>query len=179
MKAVTVRQPWATLIAVGAKRVETRSWATRHRGVLAVRAAKAFPGEARRLCWYKPLYSPLSDAGCVRINYRYQAVPEKEVCLPLGAIVAVVELVACWRLTESAIYSVPCDVTRWGREYWSVDISRDELAFGDYAPGRYGWVLAEVRRLEKPIPCRGQQGLWTVPGEIETETWRQLGRRAL
>ena len=32
MKAVTVRQPWATLIALGMKRFETRSWQTKYRG---------------------------------------------------------------------------------------------------------------------------------------------------
>lgn len=40
MKAITLTQPWATLVAIGAKRIETRSWATRYRGPLAIHAAK-------------------------------------------------------------------------------------------------------------------------------------------
>lgn len=32
MKAISLWQPWASAIAVGAKRVETRSWATKYRG---------------------------------------------------------------------------------------------------------------------------------------------------
>lgn len=38
--------------------------------------------------------------------------------------------------------------------------------FGDYTPGRYGWILTDVRKLEKPIPYRGAQGLFTATIEI-------------
>ena len=40
MKAITLWQPWASLIAVGAKTIETRGWATNYRGPLAIHAAK-------------------------------------------------------------------------------------------------------------------------------------------
>jgi hypothetical protein len=40
MKALTVLQPYAQLIAVGAKQYETRSWATKHRGPTAIHAGK-------------------------------------------------------------------------------------------------------------------------------------------
>ncbi len=39
MKAITLWQPWASLIAIGAKKIETRSWATKYRGPLAIHAA--------------------------------------------------------------------------------------------------------------------------------------------
>ena len=38
-----------------------------------------------------------------------------------------------------------------------------ERAFGDYAPGRYAWVLADVLPLPRPVPWRGEQGLFEVP----------------
>ena len=44
MKALTLTQPWASLVAIGAKRIETRSWSTPYRGLLAIHAAKGFPG---------------------------------------------------------------------------------------------------------------------------------------
>ncbi len=47
MKALTLTQPWASLVALGHKRVETRSWRTHYRGPLAIHAAKGFPPEAR------------------------------------------------------------------------------------------------------------------------------------
>lgn len=42
-KAITLTQPWASLVAVGAKRVETRSWPTSYRGPLLIHAAKGKP----------------------------------------------------------------------------------------------------------------------------------------
>lgn len=32
--------------------------------------------------------------------------------------------------------------------------------------GPIGWILSDVRKLEEPIPCKGQLGLWTVPDDI-------------
>jgi hypothetical protein len=40
MKVLTVKQPWATLIANGNKRVEFRSWKTNYRGSLLIHAGK-------------------------------------------------------------------------------------------------------------------------------------------
>lgn len=40
MKALTIRQPFASLIAKGEKTVELRTWSTKHRGPLLVHAAK-------------------------------------------------------------------------------------------------------------------------------------------
>jgi hypothetical protein len=41
MKAITIAQPYSHLIALGEKRVENRSWATNHRGPLAIHAGKS------------------------------------------------------------------------------------------------------------------------------------------
>lgn len=40
----------------------------------------------------------------------------------------------------------------------------------------YGWVLANVKVLKKPIPCKGMLGLWDVPPKILREIKRQLPR---
>lgn len=40
MKALTLCQPWASLIAWGEKQYETRSWSTDYRGLLAIHASK-------------------------------------------------------------------------------------------------------------------------------------------
>jgi hypothetical protein len=40
MKAITISQPYATLIADGEKWVENRKWATSYRGALAIHAGK-------------------------------------------------------------------------------------------------------------------------------------------
>jgi len=38
--AISLWEPWATLMAIGAKKNETRSWPTRHRGALLICAAQ-------------------------------------------------------------------------------------------------------------------------------------------
>ena len=40
MKTLTFLQPWATLVALEAKRIETRSWRTSYRWPLAIHASK-------------------------------------------------------------------------------------------------------------------------------------------
>jgi hypothetical protein len=50
MKTLTLTQPWATLVSLGAKTFETRSWKTDYSGPLAIHAAKGFPGWAKDLC---------------------------------------------------------------------------------------------------------------------------------
>lgn len=40
MKALTLIQPWATLIMLGEKKIETRSWNTKYRGQIAIHAGK-------------------------------------------------------------------------------------------------------------------------------------------
>lgn len=41
MRALCVRQPWASMIAEGRKRIETRTWATAYRGELMIVASRA------------------------------------------------------------------------------------------------------------------------------------------
>lgn len=33
-------------------------------------------------------------------------------------------------------------------------------------PYRFAWILSNIRALERPIPCRGYQQLWSVPAHI-------------
>jgi hypothetical protein len=42
-----------------------------------------------------------------------------------------------------------------------------ELAFGNYAPGRFGWILTDVVALKEPVLCNGALGLWTVSAELQ------------
>lgn len=33
--------------------------------------------------------------------------------------------------------------------------------------GPWGWRVSHVVEFDAPIPCKGKQGLWTVPVDIE------------
>lgn len=80
MKAITIRQPWAHLIAAGVKRVENRSWPTAHRGPLAIHAAKISAG--------------IDAATLAEMELRGIVIPPAAT-LAYGAIVAIVNVVDC------------------------------------------------------------------------------------
>jgi hypothetical protein len=51
MKAISLWQTWATPVAIGAKRFETRDWSTKHRGPIAIYAAKKSDTRFAGLCF--------------------------------------------------------------------------------------------------------------------------------
>lgn len=139
VKAITIYEPWASLVALGAKKIETRSWPTKYRGSLAIHAAKTIRSEYMNLVWQEPFFSalnPLIESANGGEGFHFH----------LGCIVAIAQLVGCQKIFPG---NAP-----WGYE----------CEFGDYRVGRYMWFLDDVRRLEKPIPIRGQQGLWEWGG---------------
>lgn len=91
MKCISVWQPWASLIAVGAKRIETRSWDTAYRGPLAIHAAKHWTKAEKLLCGQEPFKSALARAHPRLIG------------LPYGKIVAVCRLSECEQIARADV----------------------------------------------------------------------------
>ena len=48
MKVITLKQPWATLVAEGLKKYEFRSWKYSYRGELLIHAGKGIDEEAMK-----------------------------------------------------------------------------------------------------------------------------------
>ncbi len=138
MKAISLWEPWATLIALGKKRYETRSWETWHRGPLLICAGK------RKL----PLIQIAS------ILYFAKLTPD-DLQFNYGKALAIVDLDAIIR-TNSLI------LNNWERVS-NVEI---ETKLGDWSPGRYAWKLENIRRFVNPPHIRGRQGLFDVPDEL-------------
>lgn len=127
MKTITILQPWASLIACGAKMIETRSWSTSHRGPLAIHAGRTVPS--------MDFFTPRVEAALWNED------------TPFGKVIAIVELVDCVEMTNERIVA------------WRDKYGDDEIAFGHFEPGRYAWILANMRRIE-PVPAKGRQRLW-------------------
>lgn len=157
MKALTLTQPWATLVAIGAKRIETRSWATKYRGPLAIHAAKGIKEMHYSLCRTVPFYTALSAVMPVNPVSLYWYAP-----LTLGAIVATCNLIACGEIKTDAIYDMGYSTQE---AIWGIP-QGNELAFGDYTPGRFAWFLTDVKMLPEPIPYKGARRLWEWDGAI-------------
>lgn len=168
MKALTLTQPWATLVAIGAKRIETRSWRA-YEGQsfrLAIHAAKGFGdlGGKRSyldLCSEEPFKSILigyMQSKCEpNLLTPLSPISDATYLLPFGAIVATCDLVAVKRIDE--LWPFPTGTAYYHNgQLWH--LTDQERAFGNYTPGRYAWLLANVTPLAKPIPAKGAQGLW-------------------
>jgi hypothetical protein len=133
MKAITLTQPWATLVEFGEKRLETRSWSTNHRGRLAIHAAVKYPPVCRQVAATEPFVSALR---------RHARTPN---ALTQGKIVAVVDLIDVQRIDTRDDITFLLD--RYGA-------GPHEFDFGDFARGRFVWVLRNVARLSVPIVAR-------------------------
>ena len=138
MKALTIWQPWAGIVAAGIKRNETRNWGTNYRGRIAIHAAK----QDIHIGWCRYLSDEAAEVICRRLDLPevFNAVE----AFPTGCVLATANLVECIKITPEFIAT----------------LSPDELALGDYTLGRYAWKMADVKQLSDPIPARGRQGLW-------------------
>lgn len=193
-KMLTLWQPWASLIAVGEKWIETRSWSTPYRGALAIHAAS----RERRVSKFGAVPDGAvtaadeytHDHGICCCGHDALKCLRFGLCsLPLGAVVATADLVdvvpmvswtgaldgpAVWaaRLrtdegsTEAVLLrdQVNADesIERVGPLPDSIDVT-DQIPFGDFRPGRFAWLLDNVRALPEPITARGHRGLRDCP----------------
>ena len=147
MKCISLWQPWASLMVYGEKQNETRSWATSHRGVIAIHAAKTWNGQLSELALSHPFRAALRD--CLPVDEWFEPPPGWLFrVLPFGAILGTVEIVDCVRITDA---NAP---------------TGNERAFGDYTPGRFMWQTRNFFRFPTPIPFRGAQGVFEVPDSI-------------
>ena len=149
IRGLSVRQPWAWAICHG-KDVENRSRATRQRGLIAIHASQS-----------APFQSDLEDPRIVDLveanGFRLDDPPSAQ-----GAVVAVADLTGChadWTCVKRGIGAF-AGCMKWGTNA------------GD---GQHHWLLANVRPLPEPVPCRGALGLWHLPDDVEKAVRAQLG----
>lgn len=145
LRAISLLQPWASLVALGLKRYETRSWSIAHRGPLAIHASKGFAEPERAF------HQELMAQGLL---------PR---ALPLGAIIAVVQVADCLSTTVAMVHG-------------QIDVR--EEAFGDYGPDRFAWRLDDAQRLALPIGHGGALGIWAVRPREARAVLDQLRRPA-
>ena len=149
MYAITLHQPWATLIALGVKKVESRSWPAPERllgQIIAVHAGKRMvrrPGE------------------CIERKLRDRVGEDWIRTIPTGAVLATALLAGMARvanvdpMTGHAVHEAGTEMG------CAVGVVRTRIdPWGDFSAGRWLWFLADVRALPKPIPAVGHQSFW-------------------
>ena len=148
MLGISVWQPWASLIAVGAKRYETRGWP----------APASLIGKRLAICSSKTAEGLLASAQdqefwrlCVRRCVRQP--------VPMGAVVAVVTVADCISTAAPAARRV----------------GKRERLVGDWSEGRWAWKLEDVRLLTAPIPVLGSQRFFYLPTRVLARVKAQIG----
>ena len=168
MKALTIRQPWASLIALGVKHIETRSWRASQSLIgqtIAIHAGKwqPEPGNEYGTGWWWH-----DDCGDPIIVEQNPTNGWNQAPAPLGAIVATATLADCLPMVEMngdderdgtcvVLNGTKAHIDHEG-EFRLTDIA-DQLPYGDFQPGRWAWMLTNVQPCD-PVPAKGKQGLW-------------------
>lgn len=134
-KAITIYQPHASLVGHEFKEFETRGWGTNYRGTIWIHAGK------------RPLVESLKELPSAIVTFINDLLLLDPENYPEGCLIARAELVECRQMTAAFIRST-CS---------------DERMLGDWRTGRFAWKFRDVLLLDKPIPCRGMQGLWDIP----------------
>lgn len=146
MKAITVIQPWATLLASGKKHCETRSWKTNYRGEILIHAGAMRYNYFSDVCQRKKELIPYFNNAGIGNDADLQA-------LPFKAIVGKANLVNC-----VLVDTLTAELIR--------EQHPEEYAFRNFSLGRYAWVMEDAVLFDKPIPASGKQGLWNWEGKL-------------
>lgn len=140
-KAISLWQPWASAIALGLKKIETRNRPTFVEGRIAIHASLLLnkPGKQKLAELLRDF--PISAAPLK------QFLVDGDFVLPRGCVVALAEIEdsPCVEMLKTHLKQHPM-----------------ESALGDYSAGRYGWILKNVQPLRKPFPCKGKQNWFKV-----------------
>lgn len=134
VKAITLHQPWASLIAVGVKTIETRGRRTSYRGRIVIHAGQARPVDV--MPWIlRPDRNVMVDSRVPHVS--------PEIPLRLGAVVASAVLTDCVPV-QNLINEPTCHIAEpWGAGHYIVDLV-EQRPFGDYGEGRWALLLDDI-----------------------------------
>jgi hypothetical protein len=148
MKALTIWQPWASLIMAGAKPVEWRGWAC-PRWIVGQRIAIHAGSRPARRDEIADIIARIDDAETSLIA---------DVARPLLTRVHS----GAWPLSSvlgTAIIGTPIPVVAWLMEHAPGFLDSNRVDHSKFA-----WPLTDIERFEPPIPARGAQGFWNWTG---------------
>ena len=131
MKAISLLQPWASLVVMGIKKIETRNWATKHRGTILIHASQGKAG----------------SIFVAELPFKKYIPDFKK--LSFGAIIGEATIADVIRIEDLEMNDELIN-----------RLTMEEKAFGDYSYGRYAWMLEDAVEFTTPIPARGTLSIW-------------------
>lgn len=157
MRALTVTQPWAGLLAAGIKRIENRP-RTPPAHLLAeqfaIHASREFDQAAmRRVIEIDPRLALDHPESLTRRDRLFEQMTTTSCVVGVATLVTYVTDVR-----QIAEY------TTHDQERWFF--------------GPIGYVLRDAIALRDPVACKGMLGFWTLPEEVERKVRKQIAERA-
>lgn len=133
-KALSIKQPWTSLIAMGLKDVENRTWKTKYRGRILLHAPSSIDYIDRQFDWCRPFtieqYNLVDD-----MIGSDKTVKDFIKTQPLSAIIGEVDIV---------------DITQFYDSSWA-----------EHHPLVYNWILENPILYDKPIlNVKGKLNIW-------------------
>lgn len=189
LPAITVWQPWASLIALGVKTIETRSWPAPDRLVgqrIGIHAARRPPEVHgfQRMARIGDWWIEADGLGGYQTHHR-DDLESPGHPLPLGVLLGTARLAACVPMVGQddpvgrqphlivgtrydparLVLCIPSESHYSGGAIsgkvsdWSNQIVTDQAPFGDFAPGRWAWLLDEITpTTDRCLACDGDGG---------------------
>ena len=169
MKAITIYQPYAWLIAEGHKIYETQGIYTKYRGPIAIHASKGRIGSLNSM----PPSVRAEFEKCGLTNHKQWH------ALPRNAIVATGELVNVWVIEkdtardEIILRKLKNDDHLYHCQYRPTEttttLERKEFNLDHWRTGCYAYEIRNVKPLPVPIPANGAPRLWDWEPETENK----------
>lgn len=164
MKALTVWQPWASLIVAGAKPYEFRGWRAPGKlvGQRIVIHAAARPIHADEV-------GDLISRLALRDQDEASRIRAAETCLDPGPALAVLNRALQGDLPLSAGVGTAVLGEATYALGIAVDFGLDRANDSDRNDdANWGWPMSDVEQWATPVPARGRQGFWVWPTAEET-----------
>lgn len=146
MKTLSIKQPWASLIAHGIKDIENRTWKTKFRGRIFIHASAKAAGN---------LPNVLSNEQARFIVCNVDIMPQQVKDMPFSAIIGEVDIIDCV-INHHSIWADKTDLYKANSKEYP-----DKII--------YNWVLANPVLYDKPIlNVKGSLSLWDWKGCDQT-----------
>ena len=179
MKALTIHQPWASLITARAKTIETRSWKPPRNMIgerIAIHASRINDYDSLPYSTQMQMIADMHLQGWMWHTKSESEKIEPLKKLPLKKIIGYATLMGFGMVKDCRSYKgavIVNDVTlkvrdkivHRDRDHWYV---QGEKRYGDYSIGRWLWNISYINALPKKdhYQIKGKQLLWEVPPEV-------------
>jgi hypothetical protein len=170
MRALTLWRPWDSAILYLGKPVENRDWPPPMALIgqrIALHSGKKFDLAGAEFCVRTAIDQGVSQPLITEVLERAERVD--------SAILGTVRLARIIRKID--VRELPPHQMGFPGAV-ALSLAQDPLQASPWFFGDFGWVVDELIPFKEPVPCKGAQGLWTLPIAVEAAVLAQEAAHA-